>query len=343
MKTTDLMKALEKYFNGYLVNDRGCSPKTIETYRYAFIQLVEYLETQKHIKPEYIKVKDINVNNIEGFLLWLENEKLVSVSTRNQRLAAFKCFASFLKYERPEYIATATQIQGIVSKRQQTKEITYLKPEGMRLLISQANQSTANGRRDYTIMCVLFLTGMRVSELINLRGRDISLESPKTLVVYGKGDKVRHIAIVKQLATVLESYMDEHKSRMPCNLDKPVFMNHSGDKFTRQGINYMLSKYARSAREINPDMVPSDCSPHKIRHSTAMALVEQGTDLIIIRDLLGHSSVQTTEIYAKVSTARRRAAIEASSKQLVDEETPMWEENIGLKEWLKSLTSKKLM
>lgn len=343
MMVTDLMKALEKYFNRYLVNDRGSSPITIETYRYAFIQFVEYLDSQKYIKPECIRVNDINVNNIEDFLLWLEKEKHVSISTRNQRLAAFKCFASFLKYERPEYIATATQIQGIVPKKHQMKEITYLKPEGMRLLMLQADRSTINGRRDYTMMCVLFLTGIRVSELISLRGRDISMENPRTLVVHGKGNKIRYIAIVKQLSDILEPYLNEHKSLLPCNLDKPVFRNHSGSKFTRQGINFMLSKYVRSAREINPKIVPEDCSPHKIRHSTAMALVEQGTDLIIIRDLLGHSSVQTTEIYAKVSTARRRAAIEASSKQLVDEERPLWEENTGLKEWLKGLTNKKLM
>lgn len=149
------------------------------------------------------------------------------------------------------------------------------------------------------MMCVLFLTGIRVSELISLRGRDISMENPRTLVVHGKGNKIRHIAIVKQLSDILEPYLNEHKRLLPCNLDKLVFRNHSGSKFTRQGINFMLSKYVRSAREINPKIVPEDCSPHIIRHSTAMALVEQGTDLIIIRDLLGHSSVQTLRYMSK--------------------------------------------
>jgi integrase/recombinase XerD len=343
MKVTDFASALNRYFNDYLVNDRGSSPRTIETYRFAFIQLIEYLEEQKGIKPERIQINDICKDNIMSFLLWLEESKKVSPSTRNQRLATLRCFAAFLKYERPEYIEAATQIQGIKPKKYLKKDISYLKPEGMKLLLSQIDMASISGRRDYTMIYVMFTTGIRVSELISIRGCDISLSNPKTIIIHGKGRKVRHVPIVKQTAPILERYLKEIKCLLPQRLDEYIFQNHSSEMFTRQGVNYIISKYAQMARTVDPSLIPQDCSPHKIRHSSAMALVEEGVDLIIIRDLLGHSSVQTTEIYAKVSSSKRRLAIEAASKEIVPEENALWENNTSIKDWLKGLSAHKVM
>jgi site-specific recombinase XerD len=343
MKVTEFASVLNRYFNDYLVNDRGSSPRTIETYRSAFIQLVEYLEEQKGIRPERVQINDISRENIMSFLLWLENSRKVSPATRNQRLAALRCFATFLKYERPEYIEAATQIQGIKLKKSLKKDISYLKPEGMRLLFSQIDKTTISGRRDYTMAYIMYTTGVRVSELISIRGCDISLSNPKTIIIHGKGRKVRHVPIVKQVAPILERYLKENKCLFPQRLDEYIFLNHSGDMFTRQGVNYIISKYAQMARTVDPSIVPQDCSPHKIRHSSAMALVEEGVDLIIIRDLLGHSSVQTTEIYAKVSSAKRRRAIEATSKEVVPEENALWENSTSIKDWLKGLSAHKVM
>lgn len=343
MKVTDFASALNRYFNDYLVNDRGSSPRTIETYRYSFIQLLEYLEERKGIRPEKIRINDISRDNILSFLLWLEESRKVSPATRNQRLATFRCFAAFLKYERPEYIEAATQIQGIKPKKSLKKDITYLKPEGMKLLLSQIEMTNIHGRRDYTMIYVMYTTGVRVSELISIRGCDISLSTPKTIIIHGKGRKVRHVPIVKQIAPILERYLKENKCLLPQKLEEYIFLNHSGEIFTRQGVNYMITKYAQMARNVDPSLIPKDCSPHKIRHSSAMALVEEGVDLIIIRDLLGHSSVQTTEIYAKVSSARQRRAIEAASKEIVPEEDALWENSTSIKDWLKGLSAHKIM
>jgi site-specific recombinase XerD len=343
MKVTDFASAINRYFNDYLINDRGSSPRTIETYRYSFIQLLEYLEERKGIRPEKIRINDISRDNILSFLLWLEESRKVSTATRNQRLAAFRCFAAFLKYERPEYIEAATQIQGIKPKKFLKKDITYLKPDGMKLLLSQIETNTIIGRRDYTMIYVMYTTGMRVSELISIRGCDISLSNPKTIIIHGKGRKVRHVPIVKQTAPILERYLKENKCLLPPRLDEYIFLNHSGEIFTRQGVNYMITKYARLARSVDPSIIPPDCSPHKIRHSSAMALIEEGVDLIIIRDLLGHSSVQTTEIYAKVSSARQRRAIEAASREIVPEESALWENSVSIKDWLKGLSAHKVM
>ena len=147
MKSTDFSNSLNRYFNDYLINDRGSSPKTIETYRYAFIQLIEYLETQKNIKPENIKIRDVGRDNIIGMLYWLENNKKVSIATRNQRLAAFKSFGTFLRYEKPEYIEETVRVQSIKLKNAFKKDISYLKPEGIKLLLSQIDQSNRSGLR----------------------------------------------------------------------------------------------------------------------------------------------------------------------------------------------------
>jgi len=343
MKVTDFANALNRYFNDYLINERSSSSKTIETYRYAFIQLIEYLETQKSVKPENIKIRDVSRDNIISLLCWLEINKKISVATRNQRLAAFKSFATFLRYEKPEYIEETVRIQSIKLKKAFKKDISYLKPDGIKLLLSQIDQSNRSGHRDYTMLTLMYTTGIRVSELIAIRGCDVSLSNPKTLVIHGKGDKIRHVPIVKQIAPITGKYLKDNRCLLPHNLDDYIFKSHTGEKFTRQGINYMISKYAKKARNMDPALIPEDCSPHKIRHSSAMSLVEEGVDLITIRDLLGHSSVQTTEIYAKISAAKSRSAIEAASKEIVPKEDALWETSSNIKEWLKGITQKKIM
>ncbi len=339
MKVTDFANALNRYFNDYLINDRSSASKTIETYRYAFIQLIEYLETQKSIKPENIKIRDVSRDNIISLLYWLEINKKISVATRNHRLAAFKSFATFLRYEKPEYIEETVRIQSVKLKKDFKKDISYLKPDGIKLLLSQIDQSNYSGRRDYIMLTLMYTTGLRVSELIAIRGCDVSLHTPKILVIHGKGAKIRHVPIVKQIAPILAKYLKDNRCLLPQRLEDYIFKSHTGEKFTRQGINYMISKYARKARNIEPTLIPEDCSPHKIRHS----LVEDGVDLIAIRDLLGHSSVQTTEIYAKMSAAKCRSAIEAASKEIVPKEEALWETSYNIKDWLKGMNLIRIM
>lgn len=332
---TDFGIMLQKYFREYLPNDRGSSLRTISTYRYAFIQFIEFMEAARKTNIGEITLTHLNQSNVRDFLRWLENTKHVSVSTTNQRLAALKSFAAFVKYEYPEYLTASEEIVKIKSKVKEQSTISYLSPEGMRCLLGTIDISTQSGLRDYSIIILLFLTGIRVSELIVIKGRDVCMASPRHIIIHGKGKKNRHVPMVKELHTQLMKYTKLINFALVQNLDRPLFRNHSGNEFTRQGINYILLKYARQARMKNPKLIPEHLSPHKIRHSTAMSLIEEGTELIIIRDLLGHRSIQTTEIYAKLSSNRKREAIEKLSSLIVPEEKAEWEENTSLKEWLK--------
>lgn len=340
---TDFASLLHKYFRDYLVNDLAASSCTISTYRTAFVQFIDYMEAMQHVTAEHIDLHHITRQNILSFLDWLEQKRSVSVATRNQRLAAFKSFAIYIRYERPEYLAQTDDVRNIKTKKGQQKEISYLKPEGINLLLDQIDRATLSGQRDYVMFFLMYTTGIRVSELLQIKGSDVSMNHPRYLLIHGKGGKKRHVPMVKQLGKILADYASKTDAFLPQNLDRPLFTNHSKNQFTRQGINHLLKKYADMARIQNPSLVPLDVSPHKLRHSIAMALVDKGTELIVVRDLLGHASVQTTEIYAKLSNHRKREAIEGASLQIVDAEEPIWEANASLKEWLMNLGKNKIM
>lgn len=340
---TEFASLLHKYFCHYLVNDLGVSGCTISTYRVAFVQFIDFMESALHVAAENIKLQHITRSNILEFLNWLEQTRGIAVATRNQRLAAFKSFATYVRYERPEYLAQTDDLRKLKVKKAQQKEISYLKPDGINLLLSQIDRGTLSGQRDYAMFFLMYTTGIRVSELIQIKGRDVSMNHPRHLLIHGKGGKKRHVPIIKQLGKVLEEYTSKTGAFFTQNLDHPLFANHSLNQFTRQGINYLLRKYADMARGKNPSLIPEGTSPHKLRHSTAMALVDKGTELIVVRDLLGHASVQTTEIYAKLSSHRKREAIEGASQQIVDPEEPLWETNASLRNWLMNLGKNSIM
>ena len=335
MKNTDFAVHLGKYFTRYLPNERGSSPQTIDSYRYAFILFLEYMETIG-VPPEKMTVADFTRDNIRGFLNWLETDRCNSPTTRNYRLAAMKGFVHYLKFEFPDYLDEYQRILSIPLKKTIQREISYLKTDGVKLLVAQVDTSKKNGLRDYVILLLLYTTGIRVSELIQLRVRDISLTEPYTMRIHGKGNKGRYVPLLKTTIPHIQRYLSLMKYDCDARYDEILFKNHMGKPFTRQGINYTLKKYGCKARANGEVSVPSDLSPHKMRHTTAMELLSSGVDLIYIRDLLGHSSVTTTEVYARTDAQLKRKAIEAASKEIVPEEDAAWDNDTDLKDWLKS-------
>lgn len=340
MKTTDFATHLTKYFTKHLPNEQGCSPQTIDSYRSAFLLYLEYMESSCGIKPEGMTVKDFTRESVLGFLKWLEEGRGNSPSTRNYRLAAMKGFVHYLKYEFPDYMEEYQRILGIPLKKTVQKEIAYMKTDGMELLVNQVNLNRVNGLRDYVILMILYTTGVRVSELINIRVKDISLTEPYSIRIHGKGNKGRYVPLMKTAVPHVQKYLSLMKYDTAAAYEEFLFKNHMGRQFTRQGINYVIKKYGKRAREKNQDFIPDDLTAHKIRHTAAMGLLESGVDLMYIRDLLGHSSVVTTEVYARTDAKLKRKAIEAASKELLPAEDAKWESDSNLKEWLKSFNKR---
>ena len=265
MKNTDFAVHLGKYFTRYLPNERGSSPQTIDTYRYAFILFLEYMET-RCVPPEKMTIKDFTGDNIRSFLNWLENERGNSPATRNCRLAAMKGFVHYLKYEFPDFLDEYQRILAIPLKKTIQREISYLKTEGVELLVSQVDISKKNGLRDYVILLLLYTTGMRVSELIHLQVKDISLTEPYTMRIHGKGNKGRYVPLMKTAIPHIQRYLSLMKYDCDARYNEVLFKNHMGSPFTRQGINYVIKKYGRKARAKGVALVPEDLSPHKMRN-----------------------------------------------------------------------------
>lgn len=335
MKTTKFAFHLNKFFTVYLPNTNGSNPMTIDSYRYAFIKFLDYMEG-KGIPADTIEISDLTYRTVLEFLDWLQVHHKNSIATRNHRQAVLNSFIHYLMYELPEYLSEFQLILGLPVKKAPQKEISYLKTEGVQLLFEQVDFRKRNGLRDYALLSLLYTTGIRVSELINIKVRDVSLQSPPTLLVYGKGQRSRYVPILSSTVKILKDYILKHDLDKELCLNDWLFKSHLKEPFKRQGINYLIKKYVNLARIHNPNLVPSDFSPHKMRHTTAMELVDSGVDLIYIRDLLGHASVKTTEVYVRANSARKREAIEAASKEIVPREEAHWESNARLKEWLKN-------
>ena len=161
------------------------------------------------------------------------------------------------------------------------------------------------------------------------------MDPPPTLIVHGKGQKSRYVPLTIHAIRPLREYVAQRGIIDERYYNDWLFKNHMGDQFRRQGINYIVKEYSEMARMQEPEKIPIDFSPHKMRHTTAMGLVDSGIDLIYVRDLLGHVSVKTTEVYARADATKKREAIEAAGKEIVPVEPAQWELQNGLKEWLK--------
>lgn len=336
MKRTNFAVYLNKYFTDYLPNTCGSTPQTLDSYRYSFILFLTYMKDEHQISADRVDISDLTYENIVSYLSWLQEVRTNGISTRNQRQAALNSFIRFLMYEFPEHLDEYQRILATPVKKAPQKEISYLKTEGVALLISQVDLKQQNGLRDYVILSLLYTTGIRVSELIQIRIKDLSLQEPFTLLVHGKGQKSRYIPLMRNTIPIIQKYLAQNRYDRPEKLDEWLFKNHMNERFTRQGINYIVGKYTKMARKIAPDMIPVDFSPHKMRHTTAMGLVESGVDLIYIRDLLGHVSVKTTEVYGRADAMHKRQAIEAASKEIVAPEEAEWDNDSTLKDWLMS-------
>lgn len=340
MKTTDFALYLNKYFTGYLPNENGSTPMTIDSYRYAFILYLTYMQEKFHISADRVQISDLTHKNVLMFLEWLQEKRQNGIATRNQRQAAINSFVKFLMYEFPDYLDEYQRILGIPIKKAPQKEISYMKSDGVKLLMSQVDVESSGGLRDYVMLSLLYTTGLRASELINIRIKDLSLYEPYTLLLHGKGQKSRYVPLMKNIVPFIHKYLAKEGYDRKEKLDEWLFKNHMNTQFTRQGINYLVGKYVKCARKINSEIIPKDFSPHKMRHTTAMGLVDSGVDLIYIRDLLGHVSVKTTEVYAKADVRRKREAIEAASKEIVPAGPAEWDNNTDLKQWLKRFNRK---
>lgn len=233
-------------------------------------------------------------------------------------------------------IYESQKILSIPYRKQPAPAVLYLNADVTRLLLAQPDRNTKKGRKDLTLLSLLYDSGARVQEVADLTVGSIRLEAPAQVTLVGKGSKARVVPLMKNTTELLRGYLAENKLDFPHKLQYPLFMNQQRKKLTRSGIAYILRKYAFQARETSVSFPePKSITPHVLRHSKAMPLLEAGVNIAYIRDILGHVDVSTTEVYARANMAMKQAALEKVS-YVSARDVPSWATDSALLDWLDS-------
>ena len=325
MTNSSFAETLSKFFNNYLTIQRNVSSNTIRSYKTTFKLLINYLHIYKSISIKQLSFKCITRENILDFLNYLE-ESNVSVNTRNQRLAAIKSFCRYCLYEDISNIDNVQKILSLPIKKENKKNMDYLTKEEYQEFINYIVTTTRKGIRDYTLITLLYDSAIRVAELTNLKICDIKLDDNPSITVYGKGRKYRNIPVTDNTKETLINYINLYK----LNSFSYLFSGNNNEKASSKMVTHIIEKYSK---KIN---INKRIHPHTFRHTRAMHLLEAGVPLVYIRDILGHESVTTTEIYAKVNIEIKRNALNNILKQ--DEIVkPIWQEDKSILEELLNL------
>ena len=297
---------VESFFADYLQRARGASIHTVRAYRDALKLFFEFVATNKGCSVSAIDLGDMNAATVSRFLLHLETDRSNSVATRNCRRTAIR---SFFKHLLRTDIVHSQQYAGalaIPAKKARHQPATYLEADEVRAILATPNTKTIRGHRDYALLLFLYNTGARVSEAAGLCWNDLQLASPRQVRLHGKGRKDRLLPLWRETADAL---------RRLGTIDHPdtqshVFLNRHGEALSRDGIAYILRRHVQAAARELPALAHKRVTPHVLRHSCAVGLLQSGNALPVIRDYLGHASIATTGRYIKTNLQMKRDALE---------------------------------
>lgn len=319
----DFSYYIKKYLTIHLKEKINASDNCIKSYRDTFKLLLLFYKKELNLDIAKLNFETFSLSNVDLFINWLKINRNSSLTTCNQRLACLKGFSKYLIYELPEMLP---ELQKIILKQQAKvvkEEIRFLSIEEVKSILNKPNQKTKKGLKELVILSILYDTGVRVNELINLSLNDIRLDEVSTIKVLGKGNKYRTIPISNNLKILLSQYIAKF------NITTGIlFKSNQKKKYTSNGIRYIISKYTKE--------IDFKVTPHTFRHSKASHLVEANVPLIYIRDLLGHEHVSTTEIYAKVNLKTKNQVLNSNSNLQYDTSNS-WNKNEELLEWLSNL------
>ena len=337
-KENDFAKYLSYFLSRYLPGQQNASTNTIASYRDTFKLFLTFWENEKGCRAETIRLDTVTRQSVIEFLDWLEEKRKCLIATRNQRLAALHAFFRYVQRESPENLFEIQKIFAIPMKKKPKPVISYLTVDEMEILLRQPNRRSESGRRDLVLLAVLYDTAARVSELIGLTYRDIRLDKPAVIRLYGKGRKSRQVPIMGSTCNLLEEYLKNRGLTSGIAPDDiPVFCNQQKRKLTRRGVSYIISKYVDMARQVPKFNNNGIITPHVFRHSKSMHMLQAGINLVYIRDFLGHSSITSTEVYARADSEMKRKALESAYLELDLGELPSWENDGDLMNWLQNL------
>ena len=330
-----LFAHLQAYFTEYLPRQRGASVHTVRAYRDALTLLLKFVAEQRRRGVASLQLSDLDADAVTRFLDHIETARSNSAATRNCRRAAIRSFFKHLLRDDVAHSQQYMRVLAIPAKKARQRPATYLEPEDARLIIGMPDKRTPDGWRDYTLLLFLYNSGARVSEAAGMRWDDLHLTAPRQVRLRGKGKKERLLPLWTETTSALHRLRGmSHGADQSC-----VFLNRQGQPLTRDGIAYLLTKHAAAAARVNPALKHKHITPHVLRHSCAVALLQAGTDVTVIRDYLGHASVATTGRYITTDLQMKRDAMQAFWKKagLEPANAKPWKPKADLLAFLKSL------
>lgn len=329
--TTLLGPWVRRYLLEHLKGERNLALNTRRSYRDALALLLPFLAKDIGKPIDRLKIEHVSVDRFRSFLRHLEEFRHCGIATRNQRLAVVHSLAYFIAINSPEHIAWCGQIRGIPFKKGMASTVSYLEKEEMDAILAAPDQTTAQGRRDYTLLLFLYNSGARADETAKLAIRDLDLASPASVKILGKGNKIRHCPLWPVTTKVLRTTVAHRDPK------ERVFLNRCGRPITRFGIHAMVERYVPKVAELIPSLAAKRVSPHTIRHTTAVHLLRAGVDINTIRAWLGHVSLNTTNIYAEIDLAMKAKALATCDVGEKTQASKQWREDSSLMSFLRSL------
>jgi integrase/recombinase XerD len=310
VKLTDLGQGVIRFFEDYLPAQRGMSPHTIHSYRDALVLLLQFVAHDAQQRIEQLQIADFSAERVARFLTFLETDRHNSITTRNARLGAIHAFARFLVSERPEHLGLLQQVLAVPFRRGASDvPIEYLESTEVDALLKSIDRSRPRGLRDYALFAVMFNTGARVQEVLNLRRRDVRLDSPCQVRLQGKGNRVRLCPIWPATARLLRDLIKATPPSTADPTDAPLFTNARGQPLSRFGVWYLLRKHLAIAGKQLTTLCDKRIHPHSLRHGTAIHLLKAGIDFATISHWLGHASLNTTMRYARADLDLKRQVL----------------------------------
>ena len=323
-RENEVLSMLEEFFTNYLPYVKGVSANTIRSYQHAFQLLFRYLEEEKGVSPDKVSFETLTGDNIQDFLLYLEQERGCSIQTRNLRRSAIISFAKFASKKSfanslPFYLDA---IDLPVKRQPKILGVKHFTKEEIAVFLTLPDTSKLIGQRDITLLSLLYASGARAQEICDITLADISFNKPTTIRLHGKGNKSRIVAIPSNCSAILKEYLSSRK--LDCNSSDAknihLFPSQTNEHMTIACVEVIVKKYVSQAKKQYSQMFTQSCySPHSFRHSIAVHMLEAGDSLLAIKAFLGHTSVATTAIYAQVSPELANKYLDNRGKPLPED------------------------
>ena len=307
MTAPDLATLITAFFVRHLAAEHNASPHTAKAYRDAIKLLLRFAAAACHRPMAALQFEDLTPDLILRFLTDLETTRRNTARTRNARLAAIHSFYRYVLDGHPECALACHRVLAIPVKKSTRPLLGYLTDVELAHVLGQMDRTTLDGERDYLLLALLYDTGARIQELLDLTPSDVRFVPPAVARLHGKGRRERLCPLLPQTARLVSRYLA--RVGRPLDDRSPLFRNRYGQPLKRHGARYLLMKYLDRARTSMSSLHRSGISPHTLRHTKAMHLLQAGVPLITIKDFLGHADVKSTEVYVQIDVGMKREAL----------------------------------